>query len=408
MDAAFREATRGLEDRERSWARECTFGALRHRGRLDHILDSHLHRGLDSVDAPVLELLRLGAYQILRMDGVPAYAAVSQTVEQVRSLEGRHLTGLVNGVLRAVQRRGEDVTLFADRTRNPLEFLASWHSHPPWLVERWLERWPAAAVEQLLEANNRIPPVYLRPLGVAEEDARQALGPGARSAGKGSGCVQLPPGTTPPAALAAVRGIIQDPAAALVTRYADVPSGWRVADLCAAPGGKAVALSEDAAYLVASDRSLGRLGRLKETVERLGIRIGLVVADATAPPLRMVRAVVLDVPCSGTGTLRRHPDLKWRLEPPDLESLVMLQRAILEGAAPLVPAGGLLVYSTCTLEPEENEEQVEAFLGQHPDFRLEATDAVAADLLDSGGALRVLPHLTGFDGAYAARLRRVG
>jgi len=407
LDAAFRTATRGLEGRERSWARECAFGVLRHRGRLDRILDSHLHKGLKSVEAPVLELLRLGAYQILRMDGVPAYAAVSQTVEQVRGLAGGRPTGLVNGVLRAVERGGEDVTLFADKTREPADFLASWHSHPRWLVERWLARWSAFEVEQLLEANNRVPPVYLRPLGITEEAARDALGPGARAAGKGSGCVQIPAGVTPVAALAAVRGIIQDPAAALVTRYAHVPSGWRVADLCAAPGGKAVVLAEDAAYVVAADRSLDRLGRLRETVERLGIRLGLVVADAAAPPLRMVRGVVLDVPCSGTGTLRRHPDLKWRLEPGDLASLVTLQRTILDGAAPLVPAGGLLVYSTCTLEPEENEEQVEAFLNQHPDFRLEATEAVAPELLDETGALRVLPHLTGFDGAYAARLRRV-
>lgn len=406
LDEAFAAATANSDDRERRWARECSYGVLRHRGRLDWILGGRVKRGLAALDAPVLDLLRMGAHQILHMDGVPSYAAVSQTVDQARLVAGKGAAGLVNAVLRAVARDGLDPSGFPDRMQAPAAFLASWHSHPIWLVERWMGRWSFDTVEALLIANNTIPRVYVRPLGMGEEQVVEALGPGSVPAGRGSGCVSLPLGTSPVQALQRIRAIIQDPGAALVTTYADIPPGWAVADLCAAPGGKAFALAESAAFVVAADRSLARLGRLRATLARLGGRVIPVVADAERPPLRVARAVLVDVPCSGTGTLRRRPDLKWRLEPADIASLVEAQARILEGAGAVVPPGGLLVYSTCTLEPEENEAQVRAFLERHDDFFIEATTAIENDLLDANGALVVLPQETGFDGAFGARLRR--
>jgi 16S rRNA (cytosine967-C5)-methyltransferase len=348
----------------------------------------------------------MAAYQLFHMSVAP-YAAVGQAVEQARSIGGRGGPALVNGVLRALGRAGEDPAIFPDQAGDPAGFLSSWHSHPRWLVERWLDRWSLKEVEALLEANNQVPSVYLRPLGDGVEHALDALGAGALAAGPGKLCVKLPTGMSPSDALARVRGIIQDPGAAVVTEYADVPSDWTVADLCAAPGGKAVALAESVRYVVAADRSAARLARLVETSKRLGSRLGIVVARAEAPPLTMARAVLLDVPCSGTGTLQRHPDLKWRLSPESIDSLVRAQREILEGASALVPAGGLLVYATCTLEPEENEEQVDAFLERHPDFAPASTRAVPAELLDEAGRLRVLPYRFGCDGAFAARLQRV-
>lgn len=407
LDEAFAAAAGGLELRDRRWARECAYGVLRHRARIDRLLAIQVHRGLDGVSPAILDLLRMGAHQLLHMDGVPPYAAVSQTVQQAREVTGRGAAGLVNGVLRAVQRAGLDRSLFPDPERDLPEYLATWHSHPSWLVDRWLSRWGGDEVEALLVANNGVPPVYVRPLGLSDEEAVTILGPGASPAGRGSGCVALAPGTRLTDALAAVRGIVQDPSAALVTVYADVPEGWEVADLCAAPGGKAFALAEAASYVVAADRSPARLARVRETVHRLGSRVWIVAARAEEPPLRMARAVLVDVPCSGTGTLRRRPDLKWRLDPRDLASLTAVQGEILDGAAGLVPLGGLLVYSTCTLEPEENEVQVRAFLERNERFRMEPTDRMEPDLLDRDGGLAVFPQRTGFDGAYAARLRRV-
>ena len=201
---------------------------------------------------------------------------------------------------------------------------------------------------------------------------------------------------------------MQDPGASLVTDYAAIEPGSIAADLCAAPGGKSLELSRRASLVVASDISFGRLGRVVENARRVDARgILPLVADARFPALRPLDAVLVDVPCTGTGTFRRHPDARWRLKPSDLAVMGALQRAIIRSAATLVRPGGLLVYSTCSLEPEENDAQVESFLADHPDFALEPPPegAVPAAALDAG-RLRVLPQRHGTDGAFAARLRR--
>jgi 16S rRNA (cytosine967-C5)-methyltransferase len=202
------------------------------------------------------------------------------------------------------------------------------------------------------------------------------------------------------------RAVIQDPGANLVVQYADVPEGAKVADLCAAPGGKALAMGDRPVYTLAADRSEPRLHMVRDNARRTGRPLGLVVADARRPPVRGADVILLDAPCSGTGTLQRKPDARWRLEPSSLSGLVDLQRELLDAAAAVVPEGGLLVYSTCSLEPEENEEQVDGFLGRHASFRLDATDAVPSRFRDGLGRLSVTPQRTGFDGAFAARLRR--
>jgi 16S rRNA (cytosine967-C5)-methyltransferase len=205
-----------------------------------------------------------------------------------------------------------------------------------------------------------------------------------------------------------VPAVVQDPAASLVVRYADIPAGATVADVCAAPGGKALALAGGAGFVAAADLSFDRLERVRENAERVGsLPLGLVVADAREPPFRPVDAVLIDAPCTGTGTLRRHPDGKWRLRPEDPAALARLQAEILDAAAPLVAPGGLLVYATCSLEPEENEEQMEAFLSAHPEFEPAAPpEGLDPRMLDEAGRLLVLPQRLGVDGAFAARLRR--
>jgi 16S rRNA (cytosine967-C5)-methyltransferase len=201
---------------------------------------------------------------------------------------------------------------------------------------------------------------------------------------------------------------LQDPASTLVTQYACVPTDATVADLCAAPGGKSVELSRNASEVFSSDLSFSRLHRIVENVNRLEIaNMHAYVADARFPAIRPVDLVLIDAPCTGTGTFRRHPDARWRLRVSDLAVMSSIQRAILRTAAAAVKPGGWLVYSTCSLEPEENEEQVQSFLEKHPDFRLDPPPegAVPASVLD-GGLLRVLPQRHGTDGAFAARLRR--
>ena len=331
----------------------------------------------------MLELLRLGAYQLLYLQGVPAYAAVSESVELVRKRVGERPVGLANAVLRKLAREGAGADRFPDYEDDPATFLSTWGSHPRWLIERWLRRWPAPVVRATVDADNRRPPVSLVPLDVDADEAVRVLlraGLSATPVGAGTGCVRLGEGVQPTDALAALpHAIVQDPAAHLVARYADVPTGTNVADLCSAPGGKVVAVADRPAYTLASDRSESRIRMVRENALRTGRRVGLAVADANRPPIASVDVVLLDVPCTGTGTLARNPDARWRLRPESVDEMAAVQERLLEAAASVVSPGGLLVYSTCSLEPEENDDRVRSFLAAHADFRVDATDAVPFD-----------------------------
>ena len=265
-------------------------------------------------------------------------------------------------------------------------------------------------VEALVTANNARRALFLVPLEhpAPEAVARlAAAGIDSTEVGFGTDCVELEPGSSPLAALRALpQSIVQDPAARLVSQYTDVGAGTKVADLCAAPGGKALAVAGRASFTLAADRSESRMRMIRENMDRTGQRLGCVVADALHPPITRADVVLLDVPCTGTGTFARHPDARWRLTPSSVHELAGLQEELLRAAGRIVSPGGLLVYSTCALEPEENEEQIDAFLVENGDFHVEATEAVHARFLDDRGRLVVNPHETGFDGAFAARLRR--
>lgn len=437
LDVAW-EASGAAESRERGWIRHLVYGTIRLRGRIDHILSRFCARNLDELDPDVIEALRMGAYQILEMGGVPAYAAVFEAVEQVKGTRSRAASGLVNAVLRKVARARSNEFSFPDPDRDLEGYLTTWGSHPGWLVRRWIAAFGGGGARALVEANNREPFVCLRPIGMSVPDARSELTAaglceagsaefgitGDEAGSDGDSWVRLAPGANPGAALSVVPGVIQDPAASLVVDYVSPGTGARIADLCAAPGGKALALSDSAGGVVAGDLSPRRLSRVIAGVRRLGAqraeggpppgsqgpagsrpRVWSVAADARHPPLRSAEVVLLDVPCSGTGTLRRHPDGRWRVREQGIETLAELQGSILESAAPVVPRGGLLVYATCALEHEENWGQVKAFLTRHPDFRIEP-GVISDRFLDAKGCLAVLPHESGFDGAFAARMRR--
>jgi 16S rRNA (cytosine967-C5)-methyltransferase len=400
-----------LAHRDFGWTQELVYGTLRLRGRLDHLLAQLVRGGPERLEPDVLDVLRLGAYQLLEMSSVPPYAAISQSVELARAAGAARAAGLVNGVLHALQRGSAELS-FPDPDADPVGFLASWGSHPRWMVERWVERWGAVAARSLVEADNTRPELFLRPvgIGVAEALARLAeAGLEAEPVPFAPDSVRLLPPATAHHALAIVPAVVQDPAAALVVRYAAVPRGARVLDLCSAPGGKAAGVADAAAFVVAADLSTRRLQRLRQNVARLGLaeRVAAVVADARTPPFAPADFVLLDAPCTGTGTLRRHPDGRWRVGPAELAELVALQAEILDAAAPLVRPGGVLVYSTCSLEPEENEAQVSRFLHRNPTFTRAPAAELDPSLLDADGQLVVLPQRDGVDGAFAARLRRV-
>jgi 16S rRNA (cytosine967-C5)-methyltransferase len=412
LDHAFDRRATQLDPRDRRWTQELCWGMLRKRGWIDAILATRTTGGLSTLDPEIVDLLRLGVYQLLEMGSVPPYAAIGQTVELAKRRHGLGASKLVNAVLRRVDRERE--ALLPAAPTDPIDALALEFSHPRWLVARWVARWGADETRALLAANNTEAPMIVRPWGMVREQLEAMLEADGVSVGDAplvADSIQLGAGTAL-RGLAAFRDgrcFVQDPAATLVVRYAAVPVGARVADLCAAPGGKAVELARTAGEVIAADSSERRLTRVEETVARLGLEtVTPIVLDAReAASLAPCDVVLVDAPCTGTGTFRRHPDARWRLKPSDLAVMAATQRAILRAAAGAVAPGGLLIYSTCSLEPEENDAQVESFLADHPDWTLDPPPAgtVPATVLDAG-RLRVLPQRHGTDGSFAARLRR--
>lgn len=414
LDQSFDRRIAPLDARDRRWTRELVYGMLRHRAWIDTILSDRVRGGLARLDPDVIDLLRLGVYQLTNMGSVPAYAAIAQTVELAKRRHGLGASKLVNAVLRRTDRERDSLDAAAGTPSDTVEALALKYSHPRWLVARWVERWGEQDTEQLLTVNNAEAPIILRPYGIVREQLEAML----EEAGVHIGdapylreSIAVSGGITLTELGAFKKGLffVQDPAATLVTEYAAIPTGATVADLCAAPGGKSLELSRSAATVLASDKSLGRLQRLLANESRLETtNIYPFVADARNPAIRPVDAVLIDVPCTGTGTFRRHPDARWRLKVSDLAVMSALQKTILRAGAGVVKPGGFLIYSTCSLEPEENDEQVDAFLAENPNFVLESPPegSVSPDLLDNG-RLRVLPQRHGTDGAFAARLRRI-
>jgi 16S rRNA (cytosine967-C5)-methyltransferase len=411
LDAAFDRRSAGLDARDRRWTQELLYGLLRCRSWLDAVLGDRVRGGLVRLDPDLTDLLRLGAQQLFHMGSVPPYAAIGQTVELAKQRHGIGASKLANAVLRRLDRERED--LRPDTPADPIAALALRFSHPRWLVARWAARWGADETAALLEANNHQAPLIVRPFGIVREQLEAMLeasgvvvddAPLVRESltiGGGVGLRDL-------GAFQQGLFFVQDPAATLVTQYASFPVDARVADLCAAPGGKAVELSRTARFVVAADASFARLDRLRETISRLELRnVHPLVSDARASAIAPLDAVLVDAPCTGTGTFRRHPDARWRLTPNDIAVLAATQRSILHAAASAVAPGGLLVYSTCSLETEENDAQVETFLAAHPEFTLEPPPegTVPATVLDAG-RLRVLPQRHATDGAFAARMRR--
>ena len=422
LDAAFERVTTLLDPRDRRWVQELVYGLLRSRGWIDAILAPRITGGLARLDADLGDLLRLGTYQLLSMGSVPAYAAIAQTVELAKRRHGIGASKLVNAVLRRIDRERDlpsvatpDGTAAAlDRNHDLTERLTIRTSHPRWLLERWIAAWGKDATERLTAHNNTEAPIIVRPFGITR-DALQAM-LHERSVETiptplFDDGLQLPPGVALTQLGAFQRGqlFVQDAGSALVVQYANIPRGDVVADLCAAPGGKTLALLQAGMRVIACDRSAARLQRLYANLERMhATDVDVREMDATAPTLEQVDAILIDVPCTGTGTFRRHPDARWRLRVSDIALLPVLQRDILAAASSCVKPGGLLIYSTCSLEREENDAVVNEFLAEDDAFVLEAPEAgVVADAVLDGGMLRVLPQTHGVDGAFAARLRRM-
>lgn len=421
-DAALGSSLRGarLEPRDRGFATQLVYGTLAWQGLLDHVL-ARLGREPRRLDADVRTLLRLALFQLVKLDRVPAFAAVDTAVELAKGIKGGAPSGLVNAVLRRFLREGRPLFLPPEADR--VGHLAVATSHPRWLVERWLGELGDAEATALLTSDNQPAPTTLRVLPsrvprdtvlAALADAQVTARPTAYAA---DGVVVE--GAVDPIALPGWRDgwfAVQGEASQLVAAMLGARRGDRVLDVCAAPGGKSLAAAAQVGsggVVVALDLQHGGLARLGDEAGRLGVRIGRARADSTQLPLRATAcfdAVLVDAPCSGLGTLRQHPEIRWRRRPADVEALRALQARLLAAAAAQVRPGGALLYATCTIGRGENDDVVEAFLAAHPEFRIDdprpLLPPAAHALIDARHALRTFPHRHGLDGFFAVRMTR--
>ncbi|MEE9218069.1 MAG: transcription antitermination factor NusB [Acidobacteriota bacterium] len=407
---------RGIPERELRLATELLYGTLRWRAALDAVVRRLCRRHPPAPE--IADVLHLALYQILCLERVPAHAAVDRAVEQARALGGAPAASFVNAVLRRACRQGRE--LLEPAPGAPVaERLARRYSHPAWLVRRWLRRWGAEQVEALLELNQSPPEVVIW-LAPERGDAEAELG---RSG------VKTEPGRYVPGSLRTRGGMlafsalhgrggfcIQDEASQLVSLLFERPLRGTVLDLCAGSGTKTAQLAawaEPGLLLVAADRARMALRALRSRFRRLGLPQPLLVQadwEQARPLSARFSSVLVDVPCSGTGVLRRRPEIKERLQECDLKHLVECQQRLLDAAAQLTAPGGQLVYAVCSLEPEEGPHQVDDFLSHNFEFERAGPGAgfpsAARALLDERGDLHTLPWRDRIDGFYACRLRR--
>jgi 16S rRNA (cytosine967-C5)-methyltransferase len=439
LPAALVQARAQLSDeRDRALAAEIITGSLRWQRSMDSLIEHFAGRAIAQIDLDVLLILRLSLYQLLHLDRVPASAVVDDAVDLTRGARKQSATGFVNAVLRSTLRNRHRLPL-PERPQDPasrdasLAYLGVSHSHPEWLVSRWLARYGFDDAERWVRFNNETPPLTLRAnrLRLTREQLAAALeredidteptpyAPDGLIVRSGNPIRLLAGG--PPAAGQYGGGpydglfVVQDEASQLVPLVITLHPGSRVLDLCASPGGKTTAMAAampSAGLVVASDVRPRRVRMLAHTVRTSGatnVRVLQVPSSGPLPFAPMFDSVLVDAPCSGLGTIRRDPDIRWRRHEDDLTSLASRQLDLARRAAAVITAGGRLVYATCSSEPEENEAVVEQFLRLEPEFALvdlRGMSPLIDPFIDSDGMMRTLPFAHGLEAFFAAAVMK--
>lgn len=398
----------GLDAADAGLARAIAVTAFRRLGTIQHAIDERLDRGSPRQSGPFEPILTAAAAQILFLD-VPDHAAVDLAIRHLHEDErSARYAALGNAVLRRLVRERDAV--LAETGADPFR------DTPDWLAESWNATYGAEAAAAIAASHREEPPLDITVKTDASRWAEALDG------------IALPTGSVrlrERQAIAELPGFesgdwwVQDAAAALPVKLLAPQAGERIVDLCAAPGGKTAQIAAAGAEVTALDRSAPRLRRLKANLARLGLTANVVTGDAANWQAEPFDAVLLDSPCSATGTIRRHPDVAWTKVPEDRDRLAGLQTRLLDAAAELTRPGGRLVYCTCSLEAEEGEAQIAAFLSRHPQFRRKPVEAAEigglAEAIDANGDIRTLPHqlkgetprLSGWAGFYATRLIRL-
>jgi 16S rRNA (cytosine967-C5)-methyltransferase len=397
---------------------EIVHGVIRWLGRIDWILNG-FYKGQFSKCIPnVKNAMRVALYQILFLDKVPDYAAVNEAVDFVKKLQGQKSADLTNAVLRNII-RSKDTIRYPEPADDIVAYFSAFHSHPAWLVKRWIGRFGKEETEKLLIANNNKPLLTLRinKLVTNSEELKSLLDSVGLKYSDSKYLLEF-------IHMASLSNItdwdyfhkgyfsVQDESTGFPIKLLDAKRGMRVLDLCAAPGGKTAFIAEvmqNTGEIIAIDRFESRLKILINNLTRLKVKnVKTVAIDANEfeDPVGFDR-ILVDAPCSGLGTLTKKPDIKWKRNLGDIRKIVNIQYDLLKKGASLLKVGGIIVYSTCTIEPEENDEVVKQFLSENPGFSLvDVSEVVPKELINENGFIQILPHVHGLDGSFAAKLMR--
>lgn len=410
---------KGLSEQDRRFVTELVYGTVKASRTLDWMLGHYVSRPVDKISPVIRNILRMGLYQLFFLTKVPASAACNQSVELAKKYGHAGTVKFVNGVLRGAARAPEKAQ-YPEREAQPALYLSLRYFHPEWLTARWITRLGLTAAEKLCQINNETPALSVRTntLKNNRETLLTAL------AAEGVACTPsawTPEGVTFQAfpSLSSLTTLqqglfqVQDESSMLVAHVVDPQPGECIIDTCAAPGGKSThmaALMKNQGKIIACDIYEHKLALIRENTERLGISI----IDAKLQDALLLGStyagqadrVLVDAPCSGLGVLRRKPDSRWKKKEELLAELPQLQRQILHSAAACVKPGGILVYSTCTTEPEENEQVVKGFLAEHPEFSLQQTGCYLPVAQPERDMVQLWPHTDGVDGFFIARMQR--
>ncbi len=410
---------------DRAFITELVYGTLRSLNTLDWALGKFLRHPIDGLPVTIRNILRLGAYQLLYMDRVPDSAAVNESVNLARRYGHAGTVKLVNGVLRNLA-RGKNEINYPDPGKDPVGYISIRHSHPKWLVRRWLAEYGFEGTEALCRANN-LPAtntVRVNLLKTSEElllFQLEKLGIKARKGKYAKHCLHLEGFFSLGKMESFRQGLfqVQDESSILAGQAVNPTPGSRVIDVAAAPGGKSTHLAQimqNKGEIIAIDVHEHKIKLIRQNCRRLGVEIVQpLLVDARDLPEsynQWADYVLVDAPCSGLGVLRRRPDARWRKKEEQIYELAELQKQILDSVAAAVKPGGVLVYSTCTITEEENTCQVKSFLAAHPEFKLEPLTGLLPESLDhrdtmKDGYLQILPHVhEGLDGFFIARMSK--
>lgn len=398
---------------------EIVHGVMRWMGRLDWILNG-FYKGQFSKCVPnVKNALRVALYQILFLDKVPDYAAVNEAVEFVKKLQGQKYADLANAVLRNIIRSKESIR-YPNPDEDLVAYLSAYYSHPTWMVKRWLKRFGREETEKLLIANNSKPVMALRVNNIVtnKEELKSLLDSVELKYTESKilpEFIRLNNLTNITDWEYFQKGYfsVQDESTGLPVKLLDVKPGMRVLDLCSAPGGKTAFIADlmnNQGEIIALDRFDSRLKILEKNLSRLKVtNVKTIPIDALEYNDEIgFDRVLIDAPCSGLGTLTKKPDLKWKKDLGDIRKIVNIQYDLLKKGASMLKIGGALVYSTCTIEPEENIEIIKRFISENTNFKLvDASEMFSKELVDENGCIQTYPHIHGVDGSFAAKLIRL-